>query len=209
MRARIMAAAQGLWRNGRARLGRPTGADVTSGMVTGMFSIPEGMAYASIAGFSPVAGLYAGVVPPVLGSLTAPTVLMVTTLTSAIALTSQSVLGEAGLDPHQAGNVAALTVTAGVVMLLMGVLRLGVVLSFVSNAVMVGFSTGIALQIITPGCSRTPPATSRTATTSSPNSSTGSFTSAPGSRPPPASPWRRSPCGRSPTRSDASNRWRC
>ncbi|GJF32758.1 putative sulfate transporter YvdB [Kitasatospora sp. NE20-6] len=117
--------------------------------MTGLFSIPEGMAYASIAGFNPVAGLYAGVVPPVLGSLTAPTVLMVTTLTSAIALTGQSVIADAGLDPHTDGTVAALTVLVGTVMLLMGALRLGVVLSFVSNAVMTGFSTGIALQIVT------------------------------------------------------------
>ncbi|MFD0352006.1 SulP family inorganic anion transporter [Kitasatospora aburaviensis] len=120
-----------------------------SGTVTALFSIPEGMAYAAIGGFNPVAGLYAGVVPPILGSLTTPTVLMITTLTSAIALTGQSVLADAGLDPHDAGNVAALTVLVGLLMLLMGALRLGVLLSFVSNAVMVGFSTGIALQIIT------------------------------------------------------------
>ncbi|WP_261992904.1 SulP family inorganic anion transporter, partial [Streptomyces sp. adm13(2018)] len=117
--------------------------------MTGLFSIPEGMAYAAIAGFNPVAGLYAGVVPAIVGSLTSRTVLMVTTLTSAIALTSQSVLSDAGLDPKDAGNVAVLTVMVGAVMLLMGVLRLGAVMSFVSNAVMTGFSTGIALQIIT------------------------------------------------------------
>ncbi|GLW69960.1 sodium-independent anion transporter [Kitasatospora phosalacinea] len=128
--------------------GRPKPSDVTSGLVTGLFSIPEGMAYASIAGFNPVAGLFSGVVPAIVGSLTARTVLMVTTLTSAIALTSQSVLADAGLDPSDAGNVAVLGLLSGVVMLLMGVLRLGVVLSFVSNAVMVGFSTGIALQIV-------------------------------------------------------------
>lgn len=133
----------------RAKLGHPRPADVSSGMVTGLFSIPEGMAYAAIAGFNPVAGLYAGVVPAIVGSFTARTVLMVTTLTSAIALTSQSVLSDAGLDPKDAGNVATLTLMVGVVMLLMGLLRLGVVLSFVSNAVMTGFSTGIALQIIT------------------------------------------------------------
>ncbi|SCD66865.1 SulP family inorganic anion transporter [Streptomyces sp. OspMP-M43] len=132
-----------------ARLGRPKPSDATSGAVTGLFSIPEGMAYASIAGFNPVAGLYAGVVPAIVGSLTSRTVLMVTTLTSAIALTSQSVLSDAGLDPRDAGNVAALTVLVGAVMLLMGLLRLGAVMSFVSNAVMTGFSTGIALQIIT------------------------------------------------------------
>ncbi|MET7758930.1 SulP family inorganic anion transporter [Streptomyces sp. NPDC005389] len=120
-----------------------------SGLVTGLFSIPEGMAYAAIAGFNPVAGFYAGVVPAIVGSLTSRTVLMVTTLTSALALTSQSVLSDAGLDPKDAGNVATLTLMAGMVMLLMGVLRLGVVMSFVSHAVMTGFSTGIALQIIT------------------------------------------------------------
>ncbi|MEV5856475.1 SulP family inorganic anion transporter [Streptomyces anulatus] len=133
----------------RPRLGRPTGSDVTSGTVTGLFSIPEGMAYAAIAGFNPVAGLYAGVVPASVGSLTSRTVLMVTTLTSAIALTSQSVLSDAGLDPKNVGDVALLTVMVGVVMLLMGALRLGAVMTFVSNAVMTGFSTGIALQIIT------------------------------------------------------------
>lgn len=120
-----------------------------SGLVTGLFSIPEGMAYAALAGFNPVAGLYAGVVPAIVGSLTARTVLMVTTLTSAIALTSQSVLSDAGLDAKDPGNIATLTLLAGLVMLLMGVLRLGAVMSFVSNAVMTGFSTGIALQIVT------------------------------------------------------------
>ncbi|MFE2725944.1 SulP family inorganic anion transporter [Kitasatospora sp. NPDC059327] len=135
-------------RPGWTRLGRPKPSDVTAGLVTGLFSIPEGMAYASIAGFNPVAGLFSGVVPAIVGSLTARTVLMVTTLTSAIALTGQSVLSDAGLDPADAGNVALLGILSGVVMLLMGLLRLGVVLSFVSNAVMVGFSTGIALQIV-------------------------------------------------------------
>jgi SulP family sulfate permease len=132
-----------------AKWGRPKPSDASAGFVTGMFSIPEGMAYAGIAGFNPVTGLFAGVVPTIVGSLTGRTVLMVTTLTSAIALTSQSVLEDAGLDPADAGNVAALAVLTGVVMLLLGLLRLGSVLSFVSNAVMVGFATGIALQIIT------------------------------------------------------------
>ncbi|MFC1432968.1 SulP family inorganic anion transporter [Streptacidiphilus sp. N1-3] len=131
------------------RLGRPTPSDVSSGLVTGLFSIPEGMAYASIGGFNPVTGIYAGVWPTVAGSLFARTVLMVTTLTSAIALTAHSVLEDAKLDPTKAGNVAALTLMVGAVMLLFGLLRLGVVLSFVSNAVMTGFSTGIAVQIIT------------------------------------------------------------
>ncbi|MFN3004481.1 SulP family inorganic anion transporter [Mycolicibacterium wolinskyi] len=130
------------------KLGKPTPRDAIAGLVTGLFSIPEGMAYASIGGFNPVAGLYAGVVPGIIGSLFARTVLMVTTLTSAIALTSRSVLHDAGLDPADPANVAALAIVVGIVMLVFGLLKFGSIMSFVSNAVMTGFSTGIALQII-------------------------------------------------------------
>ena len=130
------------------KLGRPTRQDAVSGFAVGLFSIPEGMAYASIGGFNPVLGLYAGMVPTTVGALFARTVLMTTTLTSAIALTSQSVLDDAGLDPTDLHNVATLTVLVGIVMLLFGLLRFGAAMSFVSNAVMTGFTTGIALQII-------------------------------------------------------------
>lgn len=131
-----------------SRLGRPTGKDVISGFVTGLFSIPEGMAYASIGGFNPVLGLYSGMAPTVVGAIFARTVLMTTTLTSAIALSSQSVLTQAGLDPTAPGNIAMLTVMVGAVMTIFGVLKLGSVMSFVSTAVMTGFTTGIALQIV-------------------------------------------------------------
>ncbi|MDH2413853.1 SulP family inorganic anion transporter [Nocardioides sp. CER19] len=49
-------------------LGRPTPKDAVAGFVTGLFSIPEGMAYASIGGFNPVLRLYSGMVPTALGS---------------------------------------------------------------------------------------------------------------------------------------------
>jgi sulfate permease, SulP family len=122
---------------------------VIAGLVTGLFSIPEGMAYASIGGFNPVAGLYSGIVSTILGSVFARTVLMVTTLTSALALSSRSVLTEAGLDPADPANIAALVLVVGAVMLLMGLLRFGSIMNFVSNAVMTGFTTGIAVQIVT------------------------------------------------------------
>jgi sulfate permease, SulP family len=139
-RARVSQAARSL--------GRPRFRDVIAGLVTGLFSIPEGMAYASIGGFNPVAGLYSGIVSTIVGSLFARTVLMVTTLTSALALTSQSVLSAAGLDPSDPSNIAALVLVAGAVMLLFGLLRFGAMMNFVSNAVMTGFTTGIAVQIL-------------------------------------------------------------
>lgn len=129
-------------------LGRPRPRDAIAGLVTGLFSIPEGMAYASIGGFNPVAGLYSGMLSTILGSLFARTVLMVTTLTSALALTSRSVLTAAGLDPGDPANVATLALIVGVVMLIFGLLKFGSIMNFVSNAVMTGFTTGIAVQII-------------------------------------------------------------
>jgi sulfate permease, SulP family len=135
-------------RRPRLGLGRPTPKDAVAGFVTGLFSVPEGMAYASIGGFNPVLGLYSGMVPTAVGSLFSRTVLMTTTLTSAIALTSRSVLSSAGLDPNDLDDVATLTVLVGAIMVVFGLLRVGAVMSFVSNAVMTGFTTGIALQII-------------------------------------------------------------
>jgi SulP family sulfate permease len=130
------------------RPGRPSPRDAVAGFVTGLFSIPEGMAYASIGGFNPVLGLYSGMVPTAVGSLFSRTVLMTTTLTSAIALTSHSVLTEAGLDADDPNNIATLTVLVGLVMLALGLARGGGLMSFVSNAVMTGFTAGIAVQIV-------------------------------------------------------------
>lgn len=138
----------GRLRGSAAALGRPRFRDVIAGLVTGLFSIPEGMAYASIGGFNPVAGLYSGIVSTIVGSVLARTVLMVTTLTSALALSSRSVLTDAGLDPADPANVAALALVVGLVMLIFGFLKFGSIMNFVSNAVMTGFTTGIALQII-------------------------------------------------------------
>lgn len=135
-------------RTTRTRFGRPTAKDAVSGLVTGLFSIPEGMAYASIGGFAAPLGLWSGVVPTILGSIFARTVLMVTTLTSAIALSAQSVMASAGLDVGDIGAVATMTVMVGVVMLIFGLLKLGSIMSYVSTAVMTGFTTGIALQIV-------------------------------------------------------------
>ncbi|MEE4024360.1 SulP family inorganic anion transporter [Gordonia sp. PKS22-38] len=132
----------------RLRLGRPRPADAVSGLVTALFSIPEGMAYASIGGFNPVNGLYSGMVSTLIGSVFSRTVLMVTTLTSAIALSSKSVLEAADLDPTDVGNIAMLTIAVGAVMLLFGLLKVGAIMDFVSSAVMTGFTLGIAVQIV-------------------------------------------------------------
>ncbi|MFZ0015642.1 MAG: SulP family inorganic anion transporter [Acidimicrobiia bacterium] len=122
---------------------------IVSGFATGLFSIPEGMAYAQLAGVNPVYGLYSGMVGTLVASLTTGTILMISTLTSAIALTTGSILDSANLSSSDVpGALFTLTLLAGAVMLAMGLLRMGGLVDFVSNAVMTGFVLGASLLIL-------------------------------------------------------------
>jgi SulP family sulfate permease len=123
--------------------------NIISGLATGLFSIPEGMAYAQLAGVNPVYGMYSGIVATIVASLSTGTVLMISTLTSAIALTTASVLTKANIQSSQMPQ-ALFTVTflTGAIMFLLGLARLGSIVNFVSNAVMTGFVAGASLLII-------------------------------------------------------------
>ncbi|MFQ5729653.1 MAG: SulP family inorganic anion transporter [Waddliaceae bacterium] len=124
-------------------------ADLYSGFATAFFSIPEGMAYAKIAGVNPIYGLFSSIVPPIVASLSTSTVLMVSTVTSAIAISTKSVLDVADVEGSQLSTALfTLTFLVGVVMFLFGILRLGKIVNFVSNAVMTGFVVGTAFLII-------------------------------------------------------------
>jgi SulP family sulfate permease len=123
--------------------------DLSAGFTTGLFSIPEGMAYAKLIGVNPVYGLYSSMVAPIAASLTTGTILMVSTLTSAIAICTGSVIQQAGINVSS--NPSALftiTFLVGAIMLVMGLLRLGGVVNFVSNAVMTGFVAGASFLIL-------------------------------------------------------------
>jgi len=123
--------------------------DLASGFTTGLFSIPEGMAYAKILGVNPVYGLYSSMVAPIVAGLTTGTILMVSTLTSAIAICTGSVIQQAGIDvTHHPSALFAITFLVGAIMLLMGLLRMGSVVNYVSNAVMNGFVAGASLLIL-------------------------------------------------------------
>jgi SulP family sulfate permease len=124
-------------------------ANIMSGLATSLFNIPSGLAYAQLAGVNPVYGLYAGIVPVFVAALTTGTVLMISTLTSAIALATGSVLQVAGIQNSQLPQALfTITLLAGTFMLVLGLLRLGSIINYVSNAVMSGFVAGTALLII-------------------------------------------------------------
>ena len=100
--------------------------DLAAGFTTGLFSIPEGMAYAKLLGVNPVYGLYSSMAAPIVASLSTGTVLMISTLTSAIAICTGSVIQHAGIDVvSHPQALFTITFLVGAIMFLMGLLRLG------------------------------------------------------------------------------------
>jgi len=128
--------------------GKSIAKDAVAGFSTGLFSIPEGMAYAQLAGVNPVYGLYSGMMATLVAALSTGTILMVSTLTSAIALSVGSVISSAGYDGSDVTALFTVTFLVGTYMFVAGLLRLGKLVSFVSNAVMTGFVMGASLLII-------------------------------------------------------------
>ncbi|WP_433158306.1 SulP family inorganic anion transporter [Kribbella sp. CA-247076] len=122
-------------------------ADAVAGLPGAISSVPDGMASAVLVGVSPIHGLYASFAGPLAGGLTASTRLMVITTTTAAALAAGSALE--GVDPADREQALfLLTAIAGVAMILAGMARLGRYTRFVSHSVMIGFLTGIAVNIL-------------------------------------------------------------
>lgn len=123
--------------------------DIIGGFVAGLYSVPEGIGYASLAGINPMLGIYAGMVPVAIAAATTGSVLMMSTLTSAIALTMGGVLeGTAYTGDQISQAVYTMALVAGAVMVVLGLLKLGKVVNYVSNSVMTGFVMGVAILIM-------------------------------------------------------------
>jgi sulfate permease, SulP family len=122
-------------------------ADVLAGLPGAISSVPDGMAAAVLAGVNPVQGLYASFAGPVAGGLSSNTRLMVITTTSAAALAAGSALQ--GVTPAQRPEaIPLLVILVGVVLVAAGIVRLGRYTRFVSYSVMIGFLTGISVNIV-------------------------------------------------------------
>ena len=124
--------------------------DLTAGLTVWAVLIPEALAYATIAGVSPVVGLYAApgalLLYAALGSsrhlVTGP---MSATAALSAATVADVVTGDAGAF---ATATAALAICTGAAALIAGLLRLGFLASFISEPVIKGFIVGLALTII-------------------------------------------------------------
>jgi sulfate permease, SulP family len=122
-------------------------ADLTAGLPGAISSVPDGMAAAVLVGVNPVQGLYAAFAGPITGGLSSSTRLMVITTTSAAALAAGSALQGVPAD-QRPGALLLLALMVGVVLVAGGLVRVGRYTRFVSDSVMIGFLTGISVNIV-------------------------------------------------------------
>ncbi|TFH20693.1 MAG: SulP family inorganic anion transporter, partial [Acidimicrobiales bacterium] len=136
------------WWNGvKPSSGSELRSEAVAGSSVAIGSVPDGMAASVLAGVNPVYGLYASFAGPLVGGLSSSTQRMVVTTTGAAALAAGSALS--GVSPgDRPGALFLLTIIAGIAMLLAGILKLGRYTRFVSQSVMTGFLTGVAVNII-------------------------------------------------------------
>ena len=121
--------------------------DAVAGLVLGVQSVPDGLATGLLAGVNPLAGLYAYMVGTFTGALITSSSFMAIQGTGAMAMIVADVPGLHGsADAAQA--LVTLSILTGVIMLAAGLLRLGGLLRFVSNAVMVGFINAVGVNIV-------------------------------------------------------------
>lgn len=104
------------------------------------------MGFALIAGVSPVYGLYAAFIATIVGTLTSSSTFMTIAPTNALALVVFSTLGNSGEVSIE--KMVTLTVLVGIFQFAFGLLRLGDLTRYVSNAVMTGFITGAGTLIV-------------------------------------------------------------
>lgn len=123
--------------------------DLGAGVIVALMLVPQGMAYALIAGLPPVTGLYASVLPALLYALLGSSMVQSVGPVAVISLmTSTSLAALAPGDAALQGLLALLMAgMVGAMLLLCGLLRLGVLANFLSRPVLAGFTTGAAVMI--------------------------------------------------------------
>jgi SulP family sulfate permease len=144
---RVPAAAAGRWLRSIKPERRFLRADLMAGLPGAISSVPDGMAAAVLVGVNPVQGLYAAFAGPIVGGLSSSTRLMVITTTSAAALAAGSALQHVPAD-QRPGALLLLALMVGVALVAAGLARIGRYTRFVSYSVMIGFLTGISVNIV-------------------------------------------------------------
>ena len=124
--------------------------DVLAGLTVWAVLVPSALAYATIAGVSPVVGLYAAPAGLILYAALGSSRQLITGPSAAAAALSAAVVGNAvaGNGDQFVATTAALAICVGLAALIAGLLRLGFLANFISEPVLKGFIVGLSLTIL-------------------------------------------------------------
>lgn len=121
--------------------------DLVAGLVMAVINVPQAVANGVLAGVNPVFGLYSMIVGTTVAAFFTGSVFMNVDSTSATALTTGETLAGVASEQHL-GYLVVLGLLVGLFMLVFGLLKLGFLVRFVSNAVMSGFLSGLGVLTI-------------------------------------------------------------
>ncbi len=126
-------------------------ADLIAGLTGAVVVLPQGIAFATIAGLPPEYGLYTAMVTPIIASLFGSSFHLVSGPTTAISIVVFSAVSHHAVPGSDEFVQMALTLTflAGIYQLAFGLARLGSLVNFVSHTVIIGFTAGAAILIAT------------------------------------------------------------
>jgi len=123
-------------------------ADILAGITVALVLIPQSMAYAQLAGLPPHYGLYASFLVPIVAAIFGSSKQLQNGPVAIISLMTAAALAPLGLDSQQTIMYAGLlALLAGGIQLILGFLRLGIMVDFLSHPVVIGFTNAAALVI--------------------------------------------------------------
>ena len=123
-------------------------ADIIAGVTVALVLIPQSMAYAQLAGLPPQMGLYAAFLVPIIAAIFGSSRQLQNGPVAIISLMTAAALIPLNLNTEQYIVYAAmLAILAGVMQVVLGLLRLGVLVDFLSHPVVIGFTNAAAVVI--------------------------------------------------------------
>lgn len=125
-------------------------ADLVAGLIGAVLVLPQGIAFATLAGMPPMYGLYCAMVPTAVAALFGSSRHTVSGPTNAVSLFVFAALSP--LARPETGEYVSLALTlaflAGLIMIALGALRMGALVNFISDDVIVGFTAGVGVLIV-------------------------------------------------------------
>jgi sulfate permease, SulP family len=126
---------------------RHLSSDLIAGLTFAVVSVPQAMAHALLALVNPVLGIYALMVAVPVGAIFTSSVFINVSTTAALSVAAGAVMTDIPASQRMEA-LGVLVLLVGVIQLLAGLFRLGFLIRFVSNSVMIGFLNGVAVLII-------------------------------------------------------------